>query len=385
MRLVIIIMALAVLVVSFPGFAAAGSKGKGGMNTAKELEIIKERLKEERGEAKKFTKKAVSLLSELDRIDRALMRQRAELKKISRRLRRAEKDLARTDKKITVLNREKKKYQLVLAGRLRAIYKMRSGKAAAELFSSFSTPEAERRYRYLSTVMDSDKELIEGAERNITELGRQRTRLASISKDILDTRARANKKKAETTRSRRDKRKLLSSVRRKKERHTALLKELLAAEADLRAVMERLGRASLSEDSSEFARRMGKLPMPVRGRVISSFGKKRHPRFKTVTFNNGIVIKAAYGAEVKSVYDGRVVYVGWLKGYGQVLIMDNGGGYYTLFAYLSDILIKKGEEVKEGETIALVGDSGPKDLTGLYFELRRKGVPRDPMVWLVAR
>ncbi|VAV83732.1 hypothetical protein MNBD_DELTA01-513 [hydrothermal vent metagenome] len=385
MRIVIILLALAILLAPDCAFAADGSQGKGGMNTAKELEIIKKRLEEERGETKKFTKKASSLLSELDKIDRALMRQRAELKKINRRLRRARKDLAKTDKQIVVLDKEKKEYQLVLASRLRAIYKMRSGKATAVLFSSFSTPEAERRYRYLSTVMGSDKELIEGAERNIVELGRQRTRLASINKDILDTRARAGKKKAETTRSRRDKRRLLSSVRRKKDRHTALLKELLAAEADLTAVMEKLGRASLSEDSSEFARRMGKLPMPVRGRVISSFGKKRHPKFKTVTFNNGIVIKAAYGADVKSVFDGRVVYVGWLKGYGQVLIMDNGGGYYTLFAYLSDILIKKGEEVKEGETIALVGDSGPKDLTGLYFELRRKGVPRDPMAWLAAR
>jgi len=262
---------------------------------------------------------------------------------------------------------------------------MRSGKATPVLFASFSTPDDLRRFRYLSTVMGSDLELIDGAERNIIELGTQRKKLASIKKNILDTRARANKKKAEATKARRAKRKLLSSVRRKKDRHTALLKELLVAEADLTRVMEDLGRAAVVADSSEFAKMMGKLPMPVKGRVISSFGKKRHPKFKTITFNNGIVIKADYGTEVRSVYSGRVVYAGWLKGYGQVLIMDNGSSYYTLFAYLSEILVKKGLQIVAGQTIALVGDSGPKDLTGLYFELRRKGVPRDPMVWLAAR
>ncbi len=385
MRILIIIMVLAVFAVPTPAFCADGSQGKGGANTAKELEAIKKRLQQERGETKKFGKKEKSLLSELDKVAIAISKHRRELKRINRRLRRAKKDLKRTDKKIKALSKEKKEYQVVLASRLRAIYKMRSGRATPVLFASFSTADDLRRFRYLSAVMGSDLELIDGAERNIIELGTERKKLASIKKDILDTRVRASKKQAEATKARRAKRKLLSSVRRKKDRHTALLKELLVAEADLTRVMEDLGRAAVVVDSSEFARMMGKLPMPVKGRIISSFGKKRHPKFKTITFNNGIVIKADYGTEVRSVYSGRVVYVGWLKGYGQVLIMDNGGSYYTLFAYLSEILVKKGIQVVAGQTIALVGDSGPKDLNGLYFELRRKGVPRDPMVWLAGR
>ncbi len=385
MRIFIIIMVLLAFTLPDLALSADGSQGKGGTNTAKELEAIKKRLQQERGETKKFGKKEKSLLSELDKVAISISRHRKELKKINRRLRRAKKDLSKTDKKIKALSKEKKAYQLVLATRLRAIYKMRSGRATPVLFASFSTPDDLRRFRYLSTVMGSDLELIDGAERNIIDLGTQRKKLASIKKDILDTRARASKKQAEATKARRAKRKLLSSVRRKKDRHTALLKELLAAEADLTRVMEDLGRAAVTGDSSEFSRMMGKLPMPVRGRVISSFGKKRHPKFKTITFNNGIVIKADYGSEVRSVYSGRVVYAGWLKGYGQVLIMDNGGSYYTLFAYLSEILVKKGLQVESGQTIALVGDSGPKDLTGLYFELRRKGVPRDPMAWLATR
>ncbi|MBE9531321.1 MAG: peptidoglycan DD-metalloendopeptidase family protein, partial [Proteobacteria bacterium] len=321
----------------------------------------------------------------IEESNRALAEHRAALKKINRRLSKARRNLKKTDKKIARLDKKKEKYKGALASRLVAIYKMRSGKAMPLLFASFSTPEDGRRYQYLSTVMGSDRELIGKAERNIKELGTERAKLASIQKDIIGTRKKARRRKEQATRARRSKKKLLNSVRRKKDRHKSMLRELVSAEADLLKVLEGLGGAGFIADTSDFARMVGKLPMPVEGRVVSTFGKKKHPRFKTVTFNNGIVIKAELGTEVRSVYSGRVVYVGWLKGYGQVLIMDNGGGYYTLFAYLSEILKKKGTSVVKGEIIALVGDSGPKDTTGLYFELRRKGVPKDPMEWLAKR
>lgn len=385
MRVFIILLTALVIFGSPEGVFAGQSNRAGRVTTEKELEDIKKKLRESRVAAKKYDTKETSLLSELDKADRAIMVHRKELKKVNRRLRVAKKELAKTDKKIVGLDKEKKGFETMLESRLRAIYKMRTGRALPVLFASFDTPEAGRRFRYISIVMGADRDLINDAERNIVLLGKERAKLASIKQDVLYTREKARRKKAETTRARREKRKLLRGVRRKKDRHAALLKELLKAESEMLKVLEGLGRGAARSDDSDFARMMGKLPMPVDGRVISSFGKKRHPRFKTITFNNGIVIKAAFGAEVRSVYGGRVVYVGWLKGYGQVLIMDNGSGYYTLFAYLSEILKDKGVRVRKGETIALVGDSGPKDVTGLYFELRRKGVPKDPMQWLASR
>ncbi|MEK7774234.1 MAG: peptidoglycan DD-metalloendopeptidase family protein, partial [Deltaproteobacteria bacterium] len=86
-----------------------------------------------------------------------------------------------------------------------------------------------------------------------------------------------------------------------------------------------------------------------------------------------------------NVYDGKVVYVGWLKGYGQVMIIDHKGGYYTLFAYLSKVLKERGDAVKEGAEVALAGDTGPDSTQGLYFEVRHRGVPRDPLTWLAAK
>ncbi|MBI5344160.1 MAG: peptidoglycan DD-metalloendopeptidase family protein, partial [Deltaproteobacteria bacterium] len=87
---------------------------------------------------------------------------------------------------------------------------------------------------------------------------------------------------------------------------------------------------------------------------------------------------------VRSVYGGKVAYAGWLKGYGQLLIIDHGGGFFTLFARLQKILKDKGDIVEKGADIALVGDTGVDASAGLYFEIREKGVPRDPMAWLAS-
>ncbi|MBE7414254.1 MAG: peptidoglycan DD-metalloendopeptidase family protein [Deltaproteobacteria bacterium] len=115
------------------------------------------------------------------------------------------------------------------------------------------------------------------------------------------------------------------------------------------------------------------------------YSKVRHPKVNTVTFNIGITIESPLGQPVKNVYAGKVIYVGWLKGYGQVMIIDHKGGFYTLYAHLGKVLKDTGDEVESGAEVGLIGDSGPEGRPGLYFEIRQKGVPRDPMAWLSTR
>jgi septal ring factor EnvC (AmiA/AmiB activator) len=90
-------------------------------------------------------------------------------------------------------------------------------------------------------------------------------------------------------------------------------------------------------------------------------------------------------AEIKSVYGGKVLYTGWIKGYGQVVIIDHGGGYYTLFAHLSTIIKEVDATVAAGDVVALVGDTGSLKGAGLYLEVRQNGIPRDPMGWIASR
>jgi septal ring factor EnvC (AmiA/AmiB activator) len=138
-------------------------------------------------------------------------------------------------------------------------------------------------------------------------------------------------------------------------------------------------------DDGRFERLRGKLPWPAKGTLTSGFGRQEHPRFHTVTFNRGIEISAPHGRDIVAVADGTVIYADWFKGYGRLIILDHGSGYFTLYAHASDLLVKTGDAVSGGQAIAKVGDSGSLEGPQLYFELRHKGKPQDPLAWLQSR
>jgi septal ring factor EnvC (AmiA/AmiB activator) len=126
----------------------------------------------------------------------------------------------------------------------------------------------------------------------------------------------------------------------------------------------------------------GRLAWPADGKVVGEFGAQVHPRFGTKTFRNGIDIEVAEGTDIKAVYPGHVVYTGWFRGYGNLIIVDHGGEYYTLYAHAAEIRVSEGDDVKQGQSIGTVGDTGSLQGPRLYFEVRHQGKPQDPSQWL---
>ncbi|WP_246464460.1 murein hydrolase activator EnvC family protein [Undibacterium seohonense] len=131
-------------------------------------------------------------------------------------------------------------------------------------------------------------------------------------------------------------------------------------------------------DGQEFNRLKGQLRLPVKGELIAKFGTKRGdgPSWK------GLFIKASEGAEVKAIAAGKVVFAEWLRGFGNMIILDHGGQYLSLYSNAQAVLKHAGDVVKAGDTIANAGNSGGNEETGLYFEMRYKGQVFDPMVWV---
>jgi septal ring factor EnvC (AmiA/AmiB activator) len=134
-----------------------------------------------------------------------------------------------------------------------------------------------------------------------------------------------------------------------------------------------------------FAGLRGRLAWPVDGRVVGEYGAQVHPRFGTKTFRNGIDIDVPEGTSITAVASGHVLYTGWFRGYGNLIIVDHGGEYYTLYAHASNIRVAEGDEVKQGQAIATVGDTGSLQGPRLYFEVRHGGRPQDPAQWLRPR
>ena len=152
-----------------------------------------------------------------------------------------------------------------------------------------------------------------------------------------------------------------------------LLQQLLK---DIRKIMP----SSLTEiDKREtFSKRRGRLKWPVKGSVKRLFGKSR----KAAKLKwNGVLISSTEGKDVKAISHGRVAYADWLRGYGMLVIIDHGDGYMTLYGYNQALYKETGDWVEEGEVIAAVGRSGGQLKSGLYFEVRVKGLPSNPVKW----
>jgi septal ring factor EnvC (AmiA/AmiB activator) len=135
-------------------------------------------------------------------------------------------------------------------------------------------------------------------------------------------------------------------------------------------------------DGGNFESLRGKLNLPVRGEITNKFGNSRQDTGLTW---KGLFIKSNEGNEVKSVASGRVVFADWMRGFGNLIIVDHGGGYMSLYGNNQALLRKMGDTVKGGDTIASVGNSGGNDTSGLYYELRSHSKPFDPISWSVLR
>ena len=180
-------------------------------------------------------------------------------------------------------------------------------------------------------------------------------------------------------------RKEIGRLKRDEARLTRLVEEIARALAaktpeakpGLGRKVERVADASLA--SQPFASLKGRLRLPVRGELVNQFGTPRDEG----TAWKGLFIRCITGETVHAVADGRVVYADWLRGFGNLLILDHGGGYMSLYANNEGLLRQVGDKVRSGDPIAQVGASGGSAESGLYFELRRDGKPFDPLKWVV--
>jgi len=133
---------------------------------------------------------------------------------------------------------------------------------------------------------------------------------------------------------------------------------------------------------NDFEGLRGRLCSPAHGPVISEFGRKVHPQFNTVIPQNGIEIGAAAGSPVRAVAPGTVRFAQWFQGYGNLVIVEHGGGYYTIYAHLADFRVGPGARVNKGAVLGTVGDTGSLSGPLLYFEIRRHETPLNPAGWL---
>jgi len=181
---------------------------------------------------------------------------------------------------------------------------------------------------------------------------------------------------------------LLADIKKKKDSYEQMMVELRESAEQLQQLLKRLQSQEISLPSPfiPMNERKGKLPWPIKGKIITRFGPERHPKFNTVTVNNGIEISPTGNEKtIKAVHGGRVVFADYFQGYGNLIIIDHGLFYYTLYGHCSSFLVRRGDLVQRGQPVALVGDSDSLKGECLYFEIRHRARAVDPLSWLTRR
>ena len=209
-------------------------------------------------------------------------------------------------------------------------------------------------------------------------------RLSQQNSDLLKLKERQQKTLAalETTRSARDQ--TIRAINQRISGDLEEIKQLRANEQQIQALLKSLKDALADMpmdfgDAQPFPKMKGRLPWPIRGKLLASFGEsKAGGRLSW----NGIWIAATDGAPVRAVAGGRVAYVGWLQRYGLIVILEHEGGYFSLYGHNDSVSKQAGEQVHPGDVIAKVGSTGGYEQAGLYFEIRKGTEPINPKQWL---
>ncbi|MCE5194923.1 MAG: peptidoglycan DD-metalloendopeptidase family protein [Nitrospiraceae bacterium] len=326
-----------------------------------------------------------SILGELERINKELNDIQVELKKYRIRLKETSTEIKKVESEVSV-NKEKLQTQNEwLKRKLRVMQRYGySGDVMIMLSTSEDLSQLFRRWRYIKALALYDHTMLESYKNTLKNLNEQENRLKQLHADLKKTEEKIQQNESEVSKMKHGKETLLASARNEKASHEIMLKELKESAKKLLEIIKK-SEETISYSATGFHALRGRLPWPVIGKVILPYGTQKDPQFKIAVFRNGIHIKAEEDSNAKAVYKGKIAYSEWVKGYGQLVIINHGDGYHTLYANLSETFHKVGDIIKEQQPIGVVGESGTLTMTNLYFEIRYKGKPLDPLQWLKKR
>ena len=312
-------------------------------------------------------------------LDRDIAKLSLELSKGEATSREQKQNIDATSKQITALEEELETQTISIKAHLQAAYRLSGNGLAKSLMQTQSPAEIDRLIRYHGYFSAQRIDLVEAYSSTLTTL-EDTEQLLSEQLALNQTQTHAlRKRQTELDASRQERKTAIQDLQQQSVDKEQTRKQLLADSERLQALLQQL-RARLGElDGRGFAAAKGKLPRPVRGKQRNRFGAKRSAGRLTW---HGINFNARQGTAINAVYQGRVVFAEWLRGFGLMAIIDHGSGYMTLYGNADVLLKQPGDWVESGEAVATAGNSGGQSQSGLYFEVRHKGQAEDPAAWL---
>lgn len=385
----VFLLAVLALVLVWPEWSAASATVERYRQQARE---VSREIREKQAQAAVFSEKEKTCVARLHQADLELAGARKRAEALGKDLEALATALEETRNWIADLEKRINDMETYAARRMAALYKLQCLGKMSFLAAAGSVTDFFQRKTALRTIIDYDEEVLVRLGREKSELAGALTGLETRKKQKKEAEDQYRRQMAELAEKKAERKALLAEIQGQKRLTLAAIDSLQRSARDLEGKIKSLQLKALKvktapqspvmSPDSQFSSLKGLLKMPVDGKIISTFGRYRNKEFDVENFQSGIDIQAGKGTPIRSVRDGRVLFSDWFKGYGNLLIVDHGSSYYTLYAHADDVYKKEGDPVKTGEVIATVGDTGSLKGPMLHFEVRHHGKPMDPMKWL---
>lgn len=325
--------------------------------------------------------KEQDILAELENLDRKIAAQEQKLVELDGKMARQQELISREEQALEKIGKEKDAVENHLKKRISAYYTMGDIGVLNVTFSTQTLPELLTFHDAFDVLIKYDQEVIKTFRQSMRDIQRAKTAL-DLEKTVLQNfidQAAAEKEVLERTKG--DKRLLLTQVRTQNTLHKKAMEEMQQASDALSRSIVAIKNKDQVEDRSFIADK-GNLRPPVDGRLVTLFQQEKANKLGLVRKSQGIELQAADNSPVVAVGDGEVIFAGYLRGYGNTVIVHHGQQYHTVTARLEKILVEVGQRVKRDQAIGVIGGTATLFEDGIYFEIRHKNQSMDPLLWL---
>jgi len=368
------------LLSSLSGGLGRAQERASGDSDRSQVQQIEKYLQEQQGELESVHGKERDLLGQLETLEKDVAEQKKAIRDLTDRIQEVSQEIESGQERIQKLNIAAMAVEKALQKRLVAFYKFGRPGYLRLLVTATSLQEFQKTIKYTKALMAQDRIMLD-------TLGERRSQVEHEVQTLQENVARL-----EALREAKDQRIafledtiekkvfLLMRVHREKEFYGTAIKELRGAAQALSEAVVCLESQEREEFLTKgFAEMKGRLSMPLTGKIVRDVKLVRSNPFM---HRKGVYITGSPGEEVRAVFPGRVDFSGWFKGYGQLIIVNHGSHYFTIFAHLDERMKETGDMVEADEPLGLVGNPGWEAGPGVYFEIRKGSEHLDPNAWL---
>jgi len=346
------------------------------------LEEIKKRIEDSYENLRSKESRENSLRQDLKFVEREVDKYEKRMADLEKEARQGMENIRRKRDEIRLLEAAIEKTEDQVQKRLSALYKGDQATLIKLFFSSESPSQLMENFVYFERIVHRDKTTLSTyrADHQQLQIGLETLKvLQAQHQTVLDATVEAKKEQEKVGQL---KKRLLAQTKFEKKRLSEKIAELENRAKQLSTLIRKLEEEKLREyqgEKGEFSNQKGKLAWPVNGKIKIGFGTWRHPELGTLYESQGIDIESPLNNPIAAVWNGNVAYASPFRGYGNLMIINHGEGYYSLYGHASKLLKRVGDSVSKGEAIATSGFEGHDSI---YFEIRRRGIPLDPTKWL---